>query len=220
MCISFLLASLLLETEDRSFLQTFILHQYTSCQNQNLSWWWCPATTHTFLSVFSANLYQIFPSCIKLLTASADLCVCVCVLLTGCTDAECPATLFNRQQHKLVHMATPGACAQQRSSYTVPHRQRCYHSNHQPLSSPTLHWNPGPPETHTAETHGSSLLETDGQKESKGRCEFNDAAYDVGMDNFLPRCLAAFHPLGGTVGILGHVMYDLFSPWQLLAQLS
>lgn len=98
------------------------------------------------------------------------LCVCVCflcmcALLTGCSDAERTAALLNRQQHKPVHMATPGAGPLQRSSHAVPHRQRSHHSDHQPLPSPALHWNPGPPETHTAETHGSSLLETDGQKD-------------------------------------------------------
>jgi len=91
--------------------------------------------------------------------------VCVCVLLTGCADTECPATLLNRQQHKLIHLATPGPSPRQRSSYTLPHSQRYYHSNHQSLSSTTLHWNPGPSETHAAKTHGSCLLETHEKKE-------------------------------------------------------
>lgn len=93
-----------------------------------------------------------------LLTCSANG-VCVCVLLTGCADCKCTATFLIRQQYGLVHMATPGRRPQQRSSYTLPNCQRSHHSNHQPLSSPALHWNSGPSETHTAKTRGSCLLE-------------------------------------------------------------
>lgn len=89
----------------------------------------------------------------------------MCVLLTGCADAECAETLLNRQQLKLIHLATPGSRPYQHSSYTIPYCQWRYHSYHKSLSSSALHWNTGPPEAHTAETLGSCLLETHTQGE-------------------------------------------------------
>lgn len=74
-------------------------------------------------------------------------------------------------------MATLGSSPWTRSSYTIPHCQRSYHSNHQPLSGTTFYWDAGPPEAHTAEIHGSSLLDThshrqtDGQKQTEARAE-------------------------------------------------
>ncbi|XP_069545845.1 synaptogyrin-1-like isoform X2 [Brachyistius frenatus] len=73
--------------------------------------------------------------------ARATIAFCFFSILTWvyCADAECTAALLDWCQHKRIHLATPGARPQQRSSYTVPHPQRYNHSNHQFLSSPALH---------------------------------------------------------------------------------
>lgn len=137
--------------------------------------------------------------------------MCVSVLPTGCVDIQRTAALLNRQQHQYVYMATLGSSPWTRSSYTVPHCQRSYHSNHQPLSGTTFHWNAGSPEAHTAETHGSSLLDTHSHRWTDRNRQTDRQRRELSMTPVAGSFLTGIHstPVIGGLSV-GHVMHDLF----------